>query len=239
MRYLYYVSYMKSREKHIADEVDFQRMISSATFDGMLRVLHDTDYGPYLSPENSLEQVIEKEKEGLYEMLIKMGLEKRVIDFLFLPADILNLRSLLKHDFFGIEMKKYDFGKKEEKLKEEYKEEIERARKKRSPAELDDFLTEVFIAKMKEAAKEDALLLDFLERYEKEISSDTKEDILIAIEDRFMEEARKKSEGLAPLFAYFMKKWRAEKSVRAIYEAKNTEVPQDKIYGLLKKVRAL
>ncbi len=239
MKYLYYVSNMISKEKYIADENDFQRMISSVTLGGALKVLHDTDYGSYFSAESTLEEIMEREKEGNYKMLTKMGLEKKVIDFLFLPVDMLNLRFALKRDFFGIEGRNYSFGKKEEKLKEEYREEIEEAKQKKTPAELDDFLTKIFIEKMKKSAKQDQLLFDFLEKYEKELFSENKKDNLVLIENEFLEEARRKSEGLAPIFAYFMRKWRAEKTVRAIYEAKKMEIPQEKIYKLLKEIRAL
>jgi len=239
MKYLYYISYTRSRERYILDKTDLERMINALTAEEARKVLYDTDYGNYITPERSLEEIIEEEKKGTYDMLSKMGLERRVLDLLFLPADMLNLRVMLKEDLFGVKGEGVRVGRRESALRTEYAAEIEEAKKKEDPSELDDFLTGVLRRKRLEKAKEDKSLHSFLKKRDEKALAGSSEEELVELEDRFMKEARRRSEGLAPLFAHFMQKWRAERILRLVHGAKKAEVPSERIYESIKKVPAL
>ncbi len=239
MKHLYHVANMKCRERYVADETDFQRMMGAVNLEEIYRVLHDTDYGLYVSPEKPLEKIFEEEKYELRREFTRSGLPEKARDILFLSLDFFNLRILLKKEIFGMEGSFYSAGKKEEELKKNYPEIVEEGKSKQNTVEIDDFLTEKYLEKLLEKSKKDRLLHDLAKKYKEKILAKSGDAELVKIEDEFISKARYRDEGIAPLFAYIMLKIRAEKIINLIYEAKKVGLPAERIYPLIKSVRAL
>lgn len=240
MRHLFFVSLLKAREKQIADGTDFERMISASSEEEMNRVLHDTDYGPYVSESSSFDHILESEKAGRRVSFLHMGMDDDVIRLIFLSADVFNMRVLLKKRKFGTVLRIHPFGGDKDYLQEKYTHIFKEAEKISSPEEMDNMLTEFMFEEMDRLSKEDVLLNRFVNSYkEKSLSVESTNADLLEEEDRFLSESKSINEGLSPIFAHIMRKNRAERVMRAIYEAKKVQIPKEKIYKIIKEVPAL
>ncbi len=239
MHHLFFISFLKSREKEIADSTDFERMINAESDEEMARVLHDTDYGPYVSSSSSFDEIFKEEKKENRALIERMGISSRVKELIFLPADVFNMRVSLKNKMFGADLSFNSFGEKEKELRKKYADIFEKAEKLKDPAEVDDMLTKFMFERMEKLSKEDTLLFRFLGDYKEKVLSLEKEEELIKREDAFLEEAKRKNEGLSPVFAHFMMKNRAEKVLRTISESRKTGAPKERVYKMIKNVRAL
>lgn len=242
MKYLFLNSYLNAIEKHIADQIDFDRMINAKDRSDAMDVLQDTDYGRWALESDDLEEIFESEKTYFSNDLAKMGAEK-LKDLFSVRADIVNLRVFLKREMFNLDSGSLlNWGKNEKQLLEEFEEEIEGAKKINSPAKLDDYLTEVYLDRLAEFSKGEAVVESFIAEY-REILADyegkTKDQKIKKIEDDFIFENKKKNEGLAPVLAFFMRKWRAEKKVRTIITGKEIEFSPKKIKNLVEDLRSI
>ena len=242
MKYLFLNSYLNAIEKHIADQIDFDRMINAESKSKAMEILQDTDYGRWALESNDLEEIFEKEKSFFIDELSRMGVSN-LKDLYSLRADIVNLRVFLKGKLFNLDSGSLvDWGKQESELVDEFAEEIERAKEIDSPAKLDDYLTEVYLDRLEEFAKDDGEVKEFVQDY-KEILNDYEGEIkdrkVKSLEDDFIFENGKKNVGLAPVFAFFMRKWRAEKKVRTIITGKEIEFSPKKIKNLVEDLRSI
>ncbi len=241
MKYLFLNSYLEAREKHIANWTDFDRMINSKDKRSALEVLQNTDYGIYALESDSPEEIIRKEKESFRKDLVKMGYQ-HLADLYFLKEDITNLRILLKNKLLGTKTELNPLGKDERNLKKEFEEEMKEAGKIKSFALLDDHLTEIHLKRMKEHAKEDNKTNSFINEYEEVLrnsSGKAREERIREIEEDFMRSKRKENEGLAPVIAYFMQKWRAEKFIKTIISGKEAGLFPSEIKTVLHNLRIL
>lgn len=242
MKYLFLNSYLNAIDKHIADQVDFDRMINAESQKKAFDVLQDTDYGRWALETDYLEDIFEKEKTFFREELSKMG-AKKLMDLYSLRADIVNLRVFLKRKIFNLDSGNLvDWGKSEKELLEEFSEEIEIAKKKETPAKLDDYLTEVYLQRLKEFSEDSKEVKDLINAYEDILSNyegEVKDKKIKKLEDDFILKNSGKNEGLAPIFSFFMKKWRAEKKIRTIITGKQIEFSPKKIKSLVEDLRSL
>ncbi len=241
-KYLFLNSYFEARQKHVADHTDFDRMMNSEDRESAMEVLHDTDYGVHALESNSLEETIGKEKRAFKEQLSRMGYE-RLTDLYFLKEDMSNLRMILKEKATGVDAGELiPSGKSKEELKREFEEELREIEEMKDPAELDDRITELKLGKLKEHAKESPETEQFTREYEealKNLSGEEREKRIREIENDFLEEHKKENEGLAPILAYFMQKWRAEKFIRAIISGKEADLSPSKIKEIIYSLRIL
>ncbi len=242
MKYLFLNSYLNAIEKHIADQIDFDRMINAESKKKAMEVLQDTDYGKWALETDNLEEIFEKEKSFFVEELSRMGVGG-LRDLFSLRADIVNLRVFLKRKFFNLESGSLvEWGKDEKELMEFFEEEIEVAKEIDSPAKLDDYLTEVYLEKLKEFSAGEKVVEKFIDNYQEILSNyqgEIKDKKTKDLEDEFISENTKKNVGLAPVFAFFMKKWRAEKKVRTIITGKEIEFSPKKIKNLVEDLRSI
>ena len=94
MKYCFFVAWLRAREKRIADQIDFDRMINSSTIEESFKVLNDTDYALFLN-ENNIEEILEKGWLDFKKTLELMGLDKEIIGVL-IPEDSF---SFMKKEF--------------------------------------------------------------------------------------------------------------------------------------------
>lgn len=242
MKYLFLNSYFNAREKQIADPVDFERMIGKESFKESFEVLQDTDYSKWALETDDLSQIFRKEKVFFRNELIKLG-AKELTNLFFLRADITNLRIYLKSTLFDLDSGDLlEWGKSEKQLKSTFEKEIKEASDLDTPAKVDDYLTEVYLKKLEEFAGKDKSVLKFIEKYREIIDGfegESRENRLKDLEDEFISSQTKKNEGLAPILAFFMKKWRAEKKIKAIMDGKKIGFNPKEIKSLTENLRAL
>ena len=233
MRYLFFISWLKTREKKLADQIDFDRMINASSLEESFKVLNDTDYAPYIANKSYLdvEEVIKEEREGLKKSLKHMGMDQDLLDFLFSRDEIFALGRRLKE---GEEIDDY------QEIVKEIKE-----RNPQTAKEIDDFLVEIYFnqlikfcldKKEKETAK---ILKDY---WQEKISNDdpqTKEDLLIGLEEEIIKKSKDVFSGVLPLLSFFIRKRKIDSLIRGIFSAKRIGLSSSNIFNLSQKTRAL
>lgn len=195
MSYVFFTYWSRTKEKHIADEIDFNRMINASSFNDAFKVLQDTDYAPYALNKKAEDYkgALKEEKEELKKTLQRMGLEKEVLALLDLEQkDVL-----------------------ETKIK--------------------DSKVKVFLKEYGE------ILQSFFKNLKQENLQSAKKDeeALLEKEKEFILKAEIESEGLSPLFSYFLKKKRAEKVLSLILSSKKLGLPGGEVGRLINSVRGL
>ncbi len=242
MNYLFLNSYFNAIEKNIADDIDLDRMINSESTAKACEVLQDTDYGKWVLESDKWEDVFKKEKEFFRKELFKMGAGE-LTDLFSLKADITNLRIFLKETLFNLDSGQLlDWGKSEEELRKEFEEEMEEAKKKESPSDLDDYITRVYLERLKRYAGRDKAVKNFISDYLEimdNLSGEERDEKLKNLEREFIALNSVKNEGRAPLLAFFMKKWLAEKRIKAIIGAKEMSFSPKEIKKIIEDIRAL
>ncbi len=123
MKHLFFIYFSRAKEKHIADDTDFSRMINASSFEDAFKVLQDTDYAPYSLNKKPIEyeDAIEEEKKQFKEDFIRMGAEGEILEVLSIKQENI-LESLKK-----IKSKKtIDFLKAYEKLVVSFRENLKK-----------------------------------------------------------------------------------------------------------------
>ncbi len=242
MQYLFLNSYFKAIEKHIADQVDFDRMINCENAKQAFEVLQDTDYNKWALETKDLREIFKKEKIFFRKELFKLGVGQ-LSELFFLKADITNLRIYLKNKLFNLQSGQLvDWGKKEKELKESFSAEIEEAKSKETPALLDDYLTEIYLEKLKEIVGKDKQIKKFIDKYElilNDYQGEIRAKKIRKLEDQFISSEERKNTGLSSILAFFMKKWRAEKMIKTIIDGKRIGFSPQEIKNLTEDLRAL
>ncbi len=234
MKYLFLNSYLDAREKHIADKTDFERMMGSKDHLSALQILQDTDYGVHALDSKDLEEIILKEKMSFRDDLFKMGFSL-LAELYLLKDSFTNLRLFLKgrEDYLPS-------GKGEKQLKEDFSEIIEKLSKIKDKEKRDDHLTEIYLEKIRDYGEKE--VKEFVENYLKVLktfSKEEREEKLRDLEKSFILENRKKNEGLSPILAYFLQKWIAEKTIRAIIRGKEAGLTVSQLKEVISNIRAL
>ncbi len=244
MRYLFFISWFRAREKQLVDQVDLDRMIGASSMDEAFKVFNDTDYALYLAGKTYLdiEKIIEEERDDFKKTLEKMGMEKEVVSFLFLKDDLCKVSRKAKEKIFKMQGGGGFQGKD---IEEEALKEIEE-RKPKKPEEIDSITTDIYFEKsikFLESSGERETGRFFGEYYEKikESAEDLKrrDMILSEMEKSIVEESREKIEGMVPILSFFIKKRRVEQFIRAVFSAKKMGLASDKIYNLIEQRRVL
>lgn len=234
MNYLFFSAWLKAKEKTIADETDFERMIKSQNLQESLKILQDTDYAPYVNniQSGSYENIFKDERKGFQKILTKMGMEEHFINLFFSDYDLPGLRRILKKQEKNTEL--------ERKYENELKTEI-----KLEDRTIDDFIKEKIIEnkiKILTLLKEKKIKI-FLENYYQKLKQGkSKEEVEIELkkmEQDFIEKGEMEHDGLFPIFVFFLKKIKAEKILRAIFSGKEILLEENKIKETVSSIRAL
>ncbi len=244
MKHLFLISWIRAREKKLADQVDLDRMIGAQNIKEAFKVLNDTDYAPYISGKDAsnIEEVIEEERKDFKKTLDVMGIEKEVLE-------IFNLKD--KFDSFSKKHKVGFFEKGKEKkqsLSNEEDEIFQRAEKEKLKEfyEIDTLLLDMYFEKvisfLKKQKEKEAEI--FFQEYcdavmgQKE-DLEKRDNLLLRMEDELIEKSREEISGIIPVIAFFIKKRRVENYIRTIFAGKRMGVDSSKIYELIKTKRAL
>ncbi len=244
MKYLFFISWLRAREKKLADQVDFDRMVSASNMEESFRVLNDTDYAPYLQGKahSDIEEIIEEERKDFRKNLLKMGMDKDFLDVLFFKDDMSIISKEIKKDLFEKEAKG---GKSLSKKKDtDTVKEIKKASPEK-PEDVDDILLEKYFQKTIDFLKKnkEKSLETFFSNYSEIINKETdfqkRDESILKMENEIIEKGREDVEGAAPIFAFFIKKRRAEHFIRTIFSGKRMNMDSREIYKLLIEKRAL
>ncbi len=245
MKYLFFISWFRAREKKLADRVDFDRMIGATSTEESFKILNDTDYAPYLSGEthNDVEKIIEKERAGFRKNLLGMGLDKDVLEVLFLKDDL---------EMISIEAKEKIFEKKEKEKKISEKEKEKdifkeiKNRDPQEPHEIDGIMLEIYLQKVinflrKNKEKETERIFENYKEVIKRTNNDlvARDEALLQIEEELIEKSKEKISGVMPILAFFIKKRRAECVIRSIFAGRKIGLKSKEIYELIDNKRAL
>ncbi len=243
MKYLFFVAWLRAREKKIADSIDFDRMIGAPNPEESFKVLNDTDYAPFISGKTYLEieEIIEKEKNDLKNNLAKMGLNKGVLSLIFLKDELILLAEELKEELFK-DSKKDDFIKKYSDIAQKIKK-----KKPTRPEEIDNLVIDIYFRKsIKFCAKsKEKNMKVFFKKYWKRIKNiednnlEEREAVLFEMEEKIIEKSAKSISGIMPILAFFIKKKRAESFIRTIFSAQKIGLDPLKTYNSFEKTRIL
>ena len=248
-KHIFQIAYFNAFEKNLPDNVDLERMTASENFKKALSVLQDTNYADFVSQETplSFEEILEKEEIDFRKNLAKIGLSKEVIDFLFLKTDLFNLGLILKQEIFGFNfsLEKDFIGTpllKTSTLKEKYSFLIKEIKKDKikDPMEVDERLNSFYFQeaiKISVKLKEKELkkfFTDYLKALKKR-----DEKSMESLEKDFLERNKWETQGLAPVFSFFLKRKIAQKKLKIILSGKQIGLDVKKISKLMENLIAL
>ncbi|MBM3250987.1 MAG: hypothetical protein FJZ07_02020 [Candidatus Nealsonbacteria bacterium] len=244
MRYLFFVSWLRAREKKIADRTDIDRMIGASILEESFKVLNDTDYAPFISNKNyeDIEDIIEEERGDLRRTFERLGLEKSASEFIFLKDDLILLSGYLKEKFFG------KGEKKENALTKKYPEIIKEVEKRsfNSPEEIDDYIIEDYFQKAINFCRKikEKEASGFLRNYWQKIkiskgNPEERDGVLVEMEDKIIEKSRECISGILPILSFFIKKRRAEYFIRTVFSAKRIGLNISETPDLINKKRTI
>ncbi len=204
----------------------------------LLSQLADSEYGPYLSlGENSIEQMIEKEREEFISILCHLGIDKDLLDLLFLRIRMEKVAEEIKDRLFN--------GKESE---EKTDPEIENGLKEKfdNPAEVDDWSVRRF---------EDLSVQKARDLGDKNLASQLKElfstrrlmrekgledgVVLRELEDAFLRKADLTNGKIAPIMALMVRKMRAEKMIRVAAGARKLGLDLAAVQYDMAKIRGI
>jgi hypothetical protein len=238
MKYLFFISWFRAREKKLVDQIDLDRMIGAQTVDEAFKILNDTDYAPYLSGKNhfDIEKIIKEERGDLKKMLVKMGMEEDVVKFLFLKDEL---------DFACREAKGKIFqGKNFQEKENDFLKEI-RERKPGAKEEVDDIVLDLYFEKAitflndtKEKEGEE-FFTNYYQKIKENEDFKKRDEYLTQMEEEVIEKGREEIEGIIPILGFFIKKRRIEYFIRNIFALKRMGVDSQKMQKFIKEKRVL
>ncbi len=228
MRYLFFVAWFKAREKKLADQIDFDRMIGAFSLEESFKVLNDTDYAPCISNKSYLdiEEIIDQERNSLRLMLSKMGMDKQLLSIIFLKQDLM------------------DSIKNKESSDQEINQEI----KKRDLSEVNeiyDLIYEIYFKKLisfcKKTKENKAVLFfdEYWHKLEKENDIQKRDAVLVEMESEIIDQSQNLTSGILPILAFFIRKKRIENFIRNIFSAKRIGFSSNDIYKIMTPQRTL
>jgi len=95
----YLVSLLKSLRTEFLDSNDIERMIGAKGRDEAFNVLNDTAYAKHFSESkgaHDFDLVLNKSLLEVKDLILKIFSKKKILDFLWLKYDFLNIKSLIK-----------------------------------------------------------------------------------------------------------------------------------------------
>ncbi len=238
MKNLFFISFLRAREKKLADRIDLERMIGAVKIEESFKVLNDTDYAPFISGKsyNEIEEIIKDERRDLRKSLEVMGLDKETLDFIFLKDDLILLTKELKEIIF------YK-AEKENSLIKQYLDLIKEAKNRNfsNAFEIDLFLTNTYYKRAIDFCKrsgENNALPFFVDAYEIVKKSNPKnlkkrDEAIFKLEDGLIEKSKSEIAGIVPLLAFLIKKRRAEEAIRRIFASKKLGMETSKIQNII------
>ncbi len=240
MKYLFFISWFRAREKKLVDQIDLDRMIGAQTVDEAFKVLNDTDFAPYLSGKNyfDIEKIIDEEREDIKKTLVKMGMEEDVVKFLFLRDEL---------DFACREAKERIFHEKnfqERGREDEFLKEI-RERNPENKEDVDDIVLDLYFEKSiaflngtKEKEGEE-FFMNYYQRIKENDDFKKRDESLTKMEEDVIEKSREEIEGIIPILGFFIKKRRIEYFIRNIFALKRMGIDSQRMQKFIKEKRVL
>ena len=242
--YLFFTSWLRAKEKKLADQIDLDIMIGATTLEESFKVLNDTDYALFLSGKDysRIEEIIEAERQNLRKDFEQMGMEKKALDFLFLKDDLVMLAGEIKEKKLNSEEKQTYFIEKYPLLAEKIEE-----KKINSLEEIDDMVICFYFKKAINFCLEtkEKELAGIFKKYWLKIKNKKEQDLekrdscLIDMEEKIIEKSRGKIDGIMPILAFLIKKRRAEQFIKTIFSAKRIGLDSLKMHNLIEKTKTL
>ncbi len=204
----------------------------------MFTQIADTEYGPHLSlGEESVEKMIEAEREGFILILQKLGVVNDIIQLLFMRVRMEKVARELKARLFGDEEgKKTNDPEIEKGLKEGFS----------NPAQIDDWAVyrfEELSVKMARKMGDVKLALQLKSLFEKRrlMRKEGSEDgvVLREMEDAFLRKADLTNGGVAPVMALMVRKMRVERMIRIVVGARRLGMDLAAVQYEISKIRGI
>ena len=101
--YIYAVACIRVKEKTLLTDADIQTMIGMNDEEAVLRYLVERGWGEGGSAEPDMETVLSQEQEKQMKLLTTLGVEKKVIDVLFIEELYHNIKTAIKQVCSGTE----------------------------------------------------------------------------------------------------------------------------------------
>lgn len=212
--------------------------IAEESSDRMMAQIADTEYGPHLSfGEESVERMIEAEREEFVKTLQRLGVDGDIMDLLFIKSRMERVARELKTRLFE--------GKEEVRPDDP---EIERGLKKKfsDSVEIDDWSVRRFedlsVEKIRKIGdKKLASRLESLFIKRRSMREDGAEDgvALREMEDAFLREADLRNGGVAPVMALMIRKMRVERMIRMAVGARRLGMDLTAIQYEISKIRGI
>ena len=244
MKYLFFVSWFRAKEKKLADQIDLDRMIGASSLEESFKVLNDTDYAGFLSGKTyqEIDQVISLEKQSLRKTLEQMGMDKSALDFLFLKNDLIMLAGEIKEKKLNLLEKSVFINKYPD-----FARILIEKKEFNSLDEIDDLIINYYFKKAIRFCQttQEKQLASILKKYwlliknKKNQNLKVRDSLLIEMEDKIIEKSREKIDGIMPILAFFIKKTRAQYFIKTVLSAKRVGLDSAKTYNLIEKIRTL
>ncbi len=212
--------------------------IAEESSDRMLAQIADTEYGPYLTlGEESVERMIEAEREEFVRTLERLGVADDVTELLFMRSRMDGVARELKDRLVeGKEAVRSNDPEVEKGMREKFSD----------PAEIDDWSVRRFEDLSVERARKlgDEKLASRLESLfskRRSMREEGPEDgaTLREMEDAFLREADLTNGGVAPAMALIVRKMRSERMIRMAAGARRIGMDLAAIQYEISKIRGI
>lgn len=240
MKYLFFVAWVRTREKNIADRTDLDRIIGASTMEEALRVLNDTDYAPFLLGKNhfQLEEIMIAERKDLRMTLERMGFGGDALDFLFLKEDLILLGGKIKRNLSEPTISDDKLIKKHPALFRKIKQ-----CSLSTPEKIDDLLMRFYFEKaIRFCAKSGETEAGrIFKKYWRAVQKANPEQLvardgfLSDMEEEIIYKSREAVSGIMPILAFLIKKRRAEYFIKIVFAGKRIGLDEAKIVSALGK----
>lgn len=216
--YEYASGLIRVLEKKVLDKTDLERMAGAETAVDAFRVLNDTDYADNLLNLKPVEfeKALARDERDTKKLFKKIIENKKLLKFLFLKNDYLNLKLYLKSKF----NKKLEKHKKPKLQTQAIIDNLKKL-KKITPKKIDEICDLELYKTRKRIAKK------LRDKFLREIN---KKDMDLNFDlDFIKEQARNCAYGSPIILAYYFQKLDAARKIRIIMNAKLNNISQEEL----------
>jgi len=218
MKYLFFTSWLRAKEKYVADQVDFERMIKSPSAEEAFKILHDTDYAHLVSGKklDDLEDILRAGERGCYLILGRLELEEPAREYLFLRMWLPELMSALRNN--------------------KRNEITERFRVDDREGDSEELAKQFYYERLIGLAKElkDKELVVFTEQYY-QARKDNDFKKMEELERGVIKTGKKVTSGFMSLLSFVLQERKSEARLRLILSAKKMGMKTEEIYKIIEE----
>lgn len=235
--YEYATGLIRVLEKKILDQADLERMAGAKTALDAFKVLNDTDYGDNLLDlmPKEFEKALARDEKDLRKLFFKIVENKKLLKFLFLKQEFLQLKLYLKEKF----RKKTDANLTNASLRINANDANSKKEKK-----IKKFLARSVLQRLKKLEKITPRKIDEicdleLYRIRKKIAKKMRDKFIMAILKKDLDlnfdlewiktEARNYAYGSPIILAYYYRKMDAGRKIRIIMNAKLNNISNENL----------